>query len=109
MNRMSARFTHAVVVGKYQAHGIRPVLEEIAQFLIGQGLEVSFERDTAQATGAKAKSFQIPSNVEAPIPPNTPKLEDVKLIDYDFAKYGSASERKRILERWDKEVAALPK
>jgi len=52
MNFMSARFKHAVVVGKYQAHGIRPVLEEIAQFLIGQGLEVSFERDTAQATGA---------------------------------------------------------
>jgi NAD+ kinase len=49
---MSARFKHAVVVGKYQAHGIRPVLEEIAQFLIEQGLEVSFERDTAQATGA---------------------------------------------------------
>jgi NAD+ kinase len=51
MNRMSARFSHAVVVGKYQAHGIRQVLEEIAQFLIEQGLEVSFERDTAQATG----------------------------------------------------------
>jgi NAD+ kinase len=48
---MPARFRHAAIVGKYQARGIRPVLEEIAQFLVGQGLEVSFERDTADATG----------------------------------------------------------
>ncbi|WP_430395903.1 ABC transporter substrate-binding protein [Ferrovibrio sp.] len=63
----------------------------------------------AQATGARAKSFQIPSNVDSPIPPNTPKLEEVKLIDYDFVKYGSAAERRRLLERWEKEVASLPK
>ena len=48
---MGSGFKHAVIVGKYQAHGIRAMLEEIAHFLVGQGLEVSFERDTAQATG----------------------------------------------------------
>jgi NAD+ kinase len=48
---MPARFRHAAIVGKYQARGIRPVLEEVAQFLVGQGLEVSFERETANATG----------------------------------------------------------
>ncbi|ODU99308.1 MAG: NAD kinase [Rubrivivax sp. SCN 70-15] len=48
---MSARFRHAAVVGKYQARGIRPVLEEIAHFLVEQRLEVSFERETAHATG----------------------------------------------------------
>ncbi len=48
---MPSGFRHAVVVGKYQARGIRPVLEEIAHFLVSQGLEVSFERDTAAATG----------------------------------------------------------
>jgi len=51
MRRMPERFRHAAIVGKYQARGIRPVLEEIAHFLVGQGLEVSFERDTAAATG----------------------------------------------------------
>jgi NAD+ kinase len=60
---MSARFTHAVVVGKYQAHGIRPVLEEIAQFLIGQGLEVSFERDTAAATGTNDFEALSPAEI----------------------------------------------
>ena len=48
---MSSRFRHAAIVGKYQARGIRPLLEEIAQFLVAQGLEVSFERDTANAVG----------------------------------------------------------
>ena len=48
---MSPRFRHAVIVGKYQAHGILPVLEEVARFLVDKGLEVSFDRDTAVATG----------------------------------------------------------
>jgi NAD+ kinase len=48
---MGRRFHHAALVGKYQADGIRPLLEEIAQFLVRQGLEVSFEHQTAQNTG----------------------------------------------------------
>lgn len=48
---MANAFRHVVIVGKYQARGIRPVLEEIAHFLVGCGLEVSFDRDTAEATG----------------------------------------------------------
>ena len=48
---MGAGFRHAVIVGKYQARGIRAVLEEIAHFLQSQGLEVSFERETALNTG----------------------------------------------------------
>jgi iron(III) transport system substrate-binding protein len=63
----------------------------------------------AQALGAEAKQFQIPSNVKAPISPLSPKLEDIKLINYDFAKYGTSAERKRLLERWDKEVGSVAK
>ena len=48
---MPSGFKHAAIVGKYQARGIRPVLEEIAHFLMAQGLEVCFEQETAQATG----------------------------------------------------------
>ena len=48
---MGRRFHHAALVGKYQADGIRPLLEEIAQVLVRQGLEVSFEKQTAQNTG----------------------------------------------------------
>jgi len=63
----------------------------------------------AQAIGAEAKSFQMPSNKSAKIPPQAPRLEQIKVIDYDFAKYGSSAERKRLLSKWDKEVKALPK
>ena len=48
---MSARFRHAAIVGKYQARGILPVLEDVAHFLVEKGLEVSFDLDTATATG----------------------------------------------------------
>jgi NAD+ kinase len=51
---MGSAFRHAAIVGKYQARGIRPLLEEIAHFLTDQGLEVSFEQATAHATGVTA-------------------------------------------------------
>jgi len=63
----------------------------------------------AQAIGAAAKAYQVPSNKSAPTPPQAPKLTDIKLIDYDFAKYGSSAERTRLLSKWDKEVSTLPK
>ena len=44
----------------------------------------------AQEIGATAKSFQVPSNASAATPPEAPKLADIKLIDYDFAKYVSS-------------------
>ena len=52
MRRMPKAFRHAAIVGKFQARGIAPVLEEIAHFLVGRGLDVTFERGTAQAMGA---------------------------------------------------------
>lgn len=48
---MVSRFRHAALVGRYQAQGIRGVLEEIAQFLMRQGIEVSLEQQTALSTG----------------------------------------------------------
>jgi iron(III) transport system substrate-binding protein len=63
----------------------------------------------AQALGAEAKAYQIPSNTKAKVPPQAPRLDQTKVIDYDFQKYGSSAERKRLLSKWDKEVKALPK
>ena len=64
----------------------------------------------AQALGAQNKQFQLPSkNVNAPVSPLAPKLTEVKLIDYDFARYGASAERKRLLERWDREVGSQTK
>ncbi len=63
----------------------------------------------AQGIGADSKAYQIPSNRNAKVPPQAPRLDQTKVIDYDFAKYGSSAERKRLLSKWDKEVKALPK
>lgn len=62
-----------------------------------------------QALGAQNKQLQIPSNKASPLPPNSPKFADIKLIEYDFTKYGSSAERKRLLSKWDTEVKNLPK
>jgi iron(III) transport system substrate-binding protein len=64
----------------------------------------------AQSLGPNAKvSYQVPSNKAAAAPPGSPKLSEIKLINYDFAKYGSSAERRRLLSKWDNEVKNLPK
>lgn len=63
----------------------------------------------AQKIGGDTKNYQTPSNKATPAPAGAPDLGQIKLIHYDFAKYGSATERKRLLEKWDREVYALPR
>jgi iron(III) transport system substrate-binding protein len=63
----------------------------------------------AQEIAVLGKSYQIPSAKGATIPPEAPKLSEIKLIDFDFAKYGSSAERRRLLSKWDNEVKNLPK
>jgi len=48
---LPCRFRHAALVGKYQARGIRPVLEDVAHVLARAGVEVSLEKETALNTG----------------------------------------------------------
>jgi len=62
----------------------------------------------AQELGATANSYQVPSNRNAATPPEAPDLGDIRLIDYDFAEYGSSETRSRLLSRWDAEIGALP-
>lgn len=57
---------------------------------------------------AEAKFFHTQSNRNTPPPARAPRL-DIKLIDYDFAKFGSTLERKRLLQRWDNEIKNQPR
>ncbi|MCB1377746.1 MAG: ABC transporter substrate-binding protein [Alphaproteobacteria bacterium] len=61
-----------------------------------------------QSRAQEAKSYQVPSNKNAKVSPLSPDLSAIKLIDYDFTKYGSSDERKRLLKKWDDEVSTLP-
>lgn len=63
----------------------------------------------AQKIAIAAKSYQTPSNKNSEVPPQAPKLGDIKLIDYDFAKYGTSAERSRLLKKWDAEVRNAPR
>ena len=62
-----------------------------------------------QSIGGKANSLQVPANKTFKLDPKIPLLDNVRLIKYDFEKYGKAAERRRLLERWTKEVEARPK
>jgi iron(III) transport system substrate-binding protein len=63
----------------------------------------------AQKIGLDVKEFAIPTNRNVVLPPQVPKLTDIKVINYDFAKYGSSETRRRLLERWEKEINNAPK
>lgn len=63
----------------------------------------------SQELGAQTSNYQVPSNKNTPLPALAPKFSELKLINYDFAKYGSSEERRRLLAKWDREVKSLPK
>jgi iron(III) transport system substrate-binding protein len=62
-----------------------------------------------QRIGARANSLQVPANKTFRPDPRIPTLESVRLIRYDFEKYGKAAERRRLVERWTREVESLPR
>lgn len=55
------------------------------------------------------KQLQMPSNKAAPLPPGAPDLSKMKLVEYDFVKYGAAAERRRLLAKWDADIGSLPR
>jgi len=61
-----------------------------------------------QSRSLEVNAFQVMSNTSAQSSPMAPDLASIKLIDYDFSKYGSSAERKRLLKKWDDEVSVLP-
>ena len=62
-----------------------------------------------QKLGAQANSLQVPANKTFKPDPKIPTIDSVRLLKYDFEKYGKAAERKRLIERWEKEVNSLPR
>ena len=60
------------------------------------------------AVGAASKQFQLPSNKATPIDPHVPDFKTIKFINYDYAKYGSSAERKRLITKWGRK-STLPR
>jgi len=62
----------------------------------------------AQNLALTVNAFQIMSNKATKPSEFSPDLSTIKLIDYDFVKYGASAERQRLLAKWDAEVFSLP-
>ena len=62
-----------------------------------------------QATGAKIGQMHTAANRAVPEPSGSPEIRSARFIDYDFRKYGSSAERKRLLARWEAEINSLPR
>ena len=67
----------------------------------------------ADAAGAAVRrrhaQYQLPSNKATPIDPHVPDFKKIRLINYDYAKYGASTERKRLIARWEKDVNSIAK
>ncbi len=57
-----------------------------------------------QQFGLAAKQFQLPSNTKVPVDPRMTNPSKIKLINYDYAKYGASAERRRLIAKWEKDV-----
>lgn len=68
-----------------------------------------YQTGPAQAMAVQFNQFHFPAHLATAIDPRVPDVSSVKLIDYDFAKYGSSAERRRLLAKWDAEIGTLPR
>ncbi|ARQ57312.1 ABC transporter substrate-binding protein [Rhizobium sp. Kim5] len=59
-----------------------------------------------QGTGAASGQNQVPSNANSSLPSAAPDISMIKMVDYDFATFGSPDERSRLLHRFNAEIAA---
>lgn len=58
-----------------------------------------------QGTGSASGQNQVPSNARIALPLSAPDISLIKMVDYDFATFGSPGERRRLLEKFDASIA----
>ena len=62
-----------------------------------------------QKLGPQNGEVSMQSHSRTPIDPDVPRFEDVKLIAYDFGKYGTPAVRDGLIKRWTEQVFPLPR
>lgn len=63
----------------------------------------------AMDIGPTVNQWHVPAARGAKPDPRIPDLSSIRLVDYDFAAFGQAETRRRILARWDREIGSLPR
>lgn len=61
-------------------------------------------KDAQELAWQKGQSYQILTNTTAATSPNSLKLDDLKLINYDMDTYGATEMRKKLITKWVNDV-----
>lgn len=64
----------------------------------------ALSKEAQELSWQKGNAFQVLTNTTAEASPYSLNPKDLNLIDYDFEKYGSSEERKRLIDKWVNEV-----
>jgi iron(III) transport system substrate-binding protein len=58
----------------------------------------------AQELANRTRNIIIPANASTTIRPEAARFADAKTLDVDPMKFGQPAERRRLLDRWQKEI-----
>ena len=64
----------------------------------------ALSKEAQELSWKKGQSYQILTNTTAESSPNSLKLDDLKLIDYDMDKFGATETRKHLITKWVNDV-----
>jgi len=72
-------------------------------------IEWALTPEAQQLAAARGESYQLQSNRNTPVPPASPNLDEINLIDYDFEAYGDPQRRDSIVSRWTNDIFPVPR
>ncbi|MXN88532.1 ABC transporter substrate-binding protein [Pasteurella canis] len=64
----------------------------------------ALSKEAQELVWRETKVYQIPTNIHAEASPQSVSPKHLKLISYDFDRFGKSSEGKRLTDKWLKEV-----
>ncbi|WP_373818301.1 ABC transporter substrate-binding protein [Glaesserella sp.] len=63
-------------------------------------MDWTLSKDVQEMPWREHGVYQTPTNINAEVSPFSPKLDNVKLIETDFDRFGSSDEGKRLVDKW---------
>src|SRR5690606_34310832 len=72
-------------------------------------IEWALTPEAPMLAAEQGDSYQLPSNVNTPVPESSPNLDQINLIDYDFDEYGMPETRDHLVTRWTNEIFPQPR
>lgn len=72
-------------------------------------IEWALTPEAQSIAASQGESFQVQSNANTAVDPDSPDLSSINLIDYDFANFGDPAVRDAIVGKWTNEVFPVPR